>query len=113
MLAIRVERVSCGTNRTAGQKVYDHTAGRAGVAYSGTGYATAQVAEQHPARYQARAPTRGVAPRRDNVAHDCRGHKPESKRACENPQARGPSSRGDHRIPSLGGNSTTLVSEWR
>src|SRR6266487_1940748 len=43
------------------------------------------------------------------TSHDCRGHKPESKRACENPQARGRSCGGDHRIPSLGGNSTTLV----
>src|SRR5713101_7018387 len=40
-LAIRVGRVSRGTNRTAGQKVYDHTAGRAGVAYCRAGYATA------------------------------------------------------------------------
>jgi len=51
-LAIRVGRISFGTNRTAGQKVYDHTAGRAG---AGTGYAATaqQGAEQCPARYQA------------------------------------------------------------
>jgi hypothetical protein len=36
----------------AGQKVYDHTAGRAGVAYCRAGYTTAaqQVAEQDPTR---------------------------------------------------------------
>jgi hypothetical protein len=62
-LTIHQGRVSRGTNRTAGQKVYDHTAGRAGVAYSGTSYATAaqEVAEQDPTRHQAGAPTRGVA----------------------------------------------------
>jgi hypothetical protein len=48
VLAIRVGRVSRGTNRTAGQKVYDHTAGRAGVAYCRAGYATA--AQRSPNR---------------------------------------------------------------
>ncbi len=63
VLAIRVGRVSRGTNRTAGQKVYADTAGRAGVANSRARYATAaqQVAEQEPTPYQAGAPTRGVA----------------------------------------------------
>jgi len=40
-LAIRVGSVSRGTNRTAGSKVYDHTAGRAGVANFRAGYTTA------------------------------------------------------------------------
>ena len=61
-VAIHQRRVSRGTNRTAGQKVYSHTTGRAGVAYSGTSYTTAaqQVVGHRPTRDQAEAPTRGV-----------------------------------------------------
>jgi hypothetical protein len=65
-------RVSRGTNRTVGQKIYDHTAGRAGIAYSGTSFATAP--EQDPTRYQPAAPTRGVA--NPDSAADC-DHEPE------------------------------------
>src|SRR5436309_963378 len=112
-LAIRAGRVSRGTNRTADQEVYHHTAGRTGLAYSGTGCVTTaqQVAEQHPTRYQAGAPTSGVAGAGNHAAdYD---HKPKSERARENARARGHSYRGDHRIPGVASGSSALVSERR
>ena len=58
-----------GTNWPARQTLYGDTAGRAGIAYCGTSYATApqQSARQPRTRYQARTGTGQVARRRTMV----------------------------------------------